>query len=395
MQRSYRKFKIILSNVIELNNYNVKVYNDIDNIINVKGMLNKFSKMINLHKKMTKIENETNINNLEENFMQFKYKLDITKTNDAQYGVNDIFEVFKSYKNNKEYIVSKNINNNSLDIIQIEDNKKILSLKGHNDNIRTIRYFINENNYNEYIITADKNKIVIVWDITNDYNILHKIDTKYLHIYSCLLVFEKNNRNNIIVSTSQTDINNASTKVYSLETGKFIKFLKKTNNYSIYYLLSWKNKRDNKYYIIQLANKLIIINSLFDDDIYALLSCKYEDAHYSGFISNNNNNEYLFSSSINGYINIWDLYNKNNIKSINANGCNLSHIIKWNNSLIIVGYFLNKTFKIIDLTTGNIINQIKGQHSHEVVCVKKINHPLYGESLLTGSKDNTIKLWIL
>ena len=144
-----------------------------------------------------------------------------------------------------------------------------------------------------------------------------------------------------------------------------------------------------------MANKLIIINSLFDDDIYALLSCKYEDAHYSGFISNNNNNEYLFSSSINGYINIWDLYNKNNIKSINANGCNLSHIIKWNNSLIIVGYFLNKTFKIIDLTTGNIINQIKGQHSHEVVCVKKINHPLYGESLLTGSKDNTIKLWIL
>ena len=41
---------------------------------------------------MTKIENETNINILEENFMQFKYKLGITKTNYAQYGVHDIFE---------------------------------------------------------------------------------------------------------------------------------------------------------------------------------------------------------------------------------------------------------------------------------------------------------------
>ena len=31
-----------LSNLFELNNYNVKVYKDIDNIINVKGMLKKF-----------------------------------------------------------------------------------------------------------------------------------------------------------------------------------------------------------------------------------------------------------------------------------------------------------------------------------------------------------------
>ena len=384
----------ILSNVLELNNYCDKIYKDIDNIINDKSMFNKLSKMINIYKQMTKIEKESSTN-LVENNMQFKFKYDITTTNDAQYGVNDIFEVFKSYSNNKEYIISKNNSNNNLDIFQIEDNKKIRSLKGHDDNIRSIRYFINDNNYNEYIITADKSQMVIVWDITNNYNILHKINTKYLHIYSCLLVFERNNRNSIIVSTSQTDKNNAFTKVYSLETATFIKYLKNTNIYSIFYLLAWKNKRDNKNYIIQLANKLIIINSLVDDEIYAVLKNNHEDAHYSGFITNNDNKDLLYSSSINGYINIWDLYNKDLIKTIDANGSNLSCIIKWNDNLIIVGYFLNRTFKIIDLRNDNIITQIKGQHSHEVVCVKKINHPIYGESLLTGSKDNTIKLWFL
>ena len=344
----------ILSNVLELDSYYDKIYKDIDNIIIDKSMFNKLSKMINIYKLMTKIEKESNTN-LGENNMQFKFKYDITRTNDAQYGVNDIFEVFKSYKNNKEYIISKNNSNNNLDIFQIEDNKKIKSLKGHDDNIRSIRYFINENNYNEYIITADKSQMVIVWDITNNYNILHKINTKYLHIYSCLLVFERNNRNSIIVSTSQTDKNNAFTKVYSLETATFIKYLKNTNIYSIFYLLAWKNKRDNKNYIIQLANKLIIINSLVDDEIYAVLKHNHEDAHYSGFINNNDNKDLLYSSSINGYINIWDLYNKNLIKTIDANGSNLSCIIKWNDNFIIVGYFLNRTFKIIDLRSGNII----------------------------------------
>ncbi len=39
-----------------------------------------------------------------------KYILDITNTNDP-YSLNDIFEVFKSYKDNKEYIISKNKDN--------------------------------------------------------------------------------------------------------------------------------------------------------------------------------------------------------------------------------------------------------------------------------------------
>ncbi len=37
---------------------------------------------------------------------------------------------------------------------------------------------------------------------------------------------------------------------------------------------------------------------------------KPESSHYSGIIYNRYNNDYLISSSENGFINIWDLYNR-------------------------------------------------------------------------------------
>ena len=100
-----------------------------------------------------------------------------------------MFEVFICYKDNKEYIISPNINNYNLDIFNLLDNKKILSLQGHKNRISTIRYFINNNNYNninEYLISGDYH-IVIIWDITNNYKIKYQIDTKYNNKHIILL----------------------------------------------------------------------------------------------------------------------------------------------------------------------------------------------------------------
>ena len=120
-----------------------------------------------------------------------------------------------------------------------------------------------------------------------------------------------------------------------------------------------------------------------------------EDYYSSGFIYNKDNNDYLCSSSFNGYINIWDLYNKKIYKIINTNNSNLAHIIKWNNKYIIVADYNNKTLKIIDLEEKKIISDINGEHTDNVVCIKKIYHPVYGESLLSAGNDNTIKLWTI
>ena len=63
---------------------------------------------------------------------------------------------------------------------------------------------------------------------------------------------------------------------------------------------------------------------------------------------NQNNNDYLSSSSRNNYINIWDLYNKKIFKIIYIKNY-LDHIIRWDNKYAIVTDYNNKAIKIIDI----------------------------------------------
>ena len=161
----------------------------------------------------------------------------------------------------------------------------------------------------------------------------------------------------------------------------------------IYYLLSWYNKKNNKYYIIQFAYQKIIINNLLEDELYSKLKQEPEDSHFSGFIYSKNNNDYLCSSSSNIYIHIWDLYNKSLFNIINCNECNLAHIIQWNDKYIIVADVNNKSFKIIDLEENKVISNIGGKHTDKVISIKKIYHPIYGESLLSCGEDKCIKFW--
>ena len=385
----------ILENINEIKNYNNNVIKDIENIIKESDMNKKFKLIYDIYYKMNN-KQEDYFSKINHKFMneplKLKYKYDITNSNDPN-GLNDIFEVFTSYKDNKEYIVSKNINFN-LDIYNLLENKKILSLEGHKNTISTIRYFINYKDYNEYLISADYNKVVIIWDITNNYNIKHKININYMdYIYSCLLVFPHNQEDNyIITSTYYNDEN--SVKIYSLNKGNFIKNINNKKGNQIKYLLSWHNKKNNKYYIIQVCNYQVLISNLMEDEIYAQLISEIEGKHNSAFLYSMNNNEYLCCSSNIGYIDIWDLYNKKIYKVINTNKCVLMHIIEWNNKYSIVADLLNNSFKIIDLEKFENIFDIGGQHKN-VRCVKKIYIPKFGESLLTAGKDNSIKLWCI
>ena len=403
-----KEINIINNKIKEIINKNKQtdiIINEIQNKINDfnKQFNSEIKEYINNKNHEKKLANYNNyINKINYNFKEepqnLKYKFDITNTN-TSCGWNDMFEVFICYKDNKEYLVSPNYNNFDLDIFLLLDNQKILSLKAHKNKIRTVRYFINDKNYNEYLISGDDNKNVIIWDITNNYNIKYQIETNYEHnIYSCLLVFPHsyNNNNYFITSTynQSNDNDKAATKIYSLENGKFIRYIKNTNNNIIYYLLSWHNKKNNKYYIIQFSYCKILINSLLEEkEFYSELVQQPEESHFSGFIFTRKNNDYLCSSSKNGYINIWDLYSQKIFKIININKSKLSHIIEWNNKYIIVANYENKSFKIIDLDKSKNISEIQGLHLKDLYSIKKIYHPIYGESLLSSSGDKCIKLW--
>ena len=280
---------VIINNINKINNEN-NLNNKINNIINIynsmthknnNNVIKKDKEIINIENNSIKLNNDKNINldieknskNLEDNKKEIesreyinkinhkfikepinlKYQLDIIDTNDF-FGCSDLFEVYTSYKDNKEYVASKNINNFNIDIITLIDNKKILSLEGHKNHIRTLRYFINNKDNNEYLISGDDNAFVIIWDISNEYNIKYQIETNYeinsakgISIFSCLLSFPENNNDNyIIISTNSItkDIDKSATKLYSLNDGNFYKNINNSNNYRVMYLLSWHNKKN-------------------------------------------------------------------------------------------------------------------------------------------------------
>ena len=408
----------ILSNIIEFQKYNDTIVKDINKINEDNNINNKFNYIMSIYNKMNNIINEIENNKIKNELisdyinkinykfktepLNLKFKSEIGVDSKTQ-GYNDTFEVFISYKDNKEYVVIRNCTfYNSLDVYTLLDDKKVLTLKGHNNLITTIRYFMNNKDNNEYLISADWNFNIIIWDITDNYKIKHRISNFSLlryDMWSLLLVFPHNSDNNYFITSSSIPIKNQSystTQMYSLADGQFIKFIKNDGS-CIWYLLSWYNKKNNKYYIIQLGSEKILINNLLEDELYVEFLNNRVSPQYSGFLYSKDNNDYLCTSSYLGFVNIWDLYNKNLFTTINTNNsdkvCPLFHIIQWNTKYAIVGAF-NKSFKIVDLEQEKVVGEIKG-HFDEVVCVKKVYHPTFGESLLTLSRGFKIKLWTI
>lgn len=325
-----------------------------------------------------------------------KFKLNIVKSNNC-FGFNDLFEVYQSKKNNCQYLISPNSSTHSLDIISLNNNKLISSLKGHENNITMVRYFCDDNK-KEYLISADIDSVVIIWDISGTKVIFYKIKLKYKNwIYSCcILTF--NDYDYAFTSCCWE----GNTKVYLLQNKKaiFLKNIYNSKYNNVYYLMTWYNVKDKNYYLIEFCKKKIVVNDIEQNKVYATLG---ENENGFGFMNgfiytpevnmNNIYTDYLFTNSSNGYIYIWDLYEKNLVFSFFIKNCLINNIIQWNKNIIILSDLNNNSIKVVLIDQGIAISNINSQHDIGILCIKKIFHPIYGESLLSSGHDGSIKLW--
>ena len=262
--------------------------NDIENL-NRLLLSEKIKDLGEIYEKK-KNENKEKLNHkFLKNPQNLKFKLNINTTNDS-FGRNDIFEVFFSVKDLKGYLISKN-NNYNLDIYRLEDNTLVKSIKHHTNHITIVRYFLELNANKEYLLTADENKFVTLWDIQDDFKILYDIKPGYNgKIYSILLVFDINKKNYLLTCSTSTS---EYTKKYNFESGKFIENINKTNSNYTYYLLYWFNIKNNEHYIIECCDGKVSIHNLIKDEIYAELKAPNEYRNFSGFIYTKNDVDYL------------------------------------------------------------------------------------------------------
>ena len=350
--------------------------------------------------KQYKIQKQTEINNNFYSNPNLKFKQIIIRNNKTS-GDNDVFEVYKSMKNQETYLAYPNKKGN-LDIIIIKNLQLFISLNFHKDDINIVKYFINKKNNYEYLISVDKSSTIIICDINNDYSNIYQINKKVSrgYISSSLLCFLNlnNDINDIIIFSYNIK---EYTYIYSLDKKQKIKEIEKTNGHNTYYIILWFNKNENLNYLIELSDGNIYVYNILDDSLYYNLTLDiFNYSEYnSGFIYSKNNNDFLVVCNKIGEVNIWDMENKNLFSYINLNkgyGKNkiyLSNILQWSKRYMIVCEYDNKGFKIIDIDTLNILTSIRGKHSGGIIWGKKFVHPNYGECLLTTGKGDSIILW--
>ena len=354
-----------------------------------------------------KIEYSYNITTKNKN-PNFRFLKNLINPDNNTKKLNSIFEIFQSYKDKLLYIIIPScsiIYNNNIDVLSLNKNKFIKSLKGHNHEISSLKYFMNSKNNDEYLISSDVIELIIIWNISNNYSIKNKINPNniYSTIYSKLLIFNSsyiiNSCNNFIITSGASNKSsrddNCYTKIYSFDkSDTFIKNVNNSNHYNTYYLLEWKYEEND--YLIECANNGIYINNLNTDEIYYFLECEFtrNANHYEGILIKIRKIEYLSCINDNGYIIMWDLINKIIFNVIYfGSSCQLFHIISWDDRYIIVTNYTNNSINIVDIFQFKIICCYKLNTNNIVENIKKVKCDIYSDSLLISFEDNNIQLW--
>ena len=358
-------------------------------------MKNKINNIKDNNFKLKENNNKNNIYNNNENEDNFsnpkKIKL-LNKINDSysKYLLPNAFSIFKSI-NNILYLIYSNKNKSIIcyDLIQ---NKKINEIKNaHNKYITNFRYYLDKINLRDLIlsISAYGNNIKL-WNINNLNCLLHiKNINKNGYLYSaCFMNF--NNNNYIITSNEHFELPDP-IKVYDFKGNK-IKEINDSFDYT-YYIDNYYDKKSYKYYII--AGNLGYIKSYDynEDQIYYIYSDDDDNkCHDCALIYDKEEIIKLIDSSEDGNIRIWNFHSGKLLKIIEVSDKKLYEICLWNKEYLFIGCS-DKSIKLLNLRNGIIIKELTG-HNNVVISIKKINHPKYGQYLISQGYDkDPIIIW--
>ena len=326
-----------------------------------------------------------------------------------------VYDVFKS-KEGKTILISPywNINKQCntegdpskdleqyhyISLIDLQDNKEIKKLVKHKDRVITCRFFENPFNKKQYFISADRKCQVVVWDLSDDCKIIFDENVRYDNfIYSVLMFFDENK---IYVVTST--LGNGETLIYTVGDKAEPTKIEYTKDTSVYYLDYWNEKKDDGklyHYIIQLVKNSVIIHSFTEGkEIQRFDTGEKYANNLCGMVYKKNGKDLLITSATRGLIQVIDLESKKLLWSKEYNDVFFYNFVKWNENIILLYDAFQRRIFVLDTNTeGNqaykIISKVLCPEMFYDKFIKKVNHPVYGESLLSIGVDWRIKLWV-
>ena len=229
-----------------------------------------------------------------------------------------------------------------------------------------------------------------IWDIRSwecIVNITEANESGYL-LSACFLY--ENNQIYIITSNSNFENNSEPIKIFDFNGNK-IKDIKDSNEETYFIDTYYDNILSNNYIIT--GNKNYVKSYVFNkNELYHKYYDKDNGGHGSIIINSNEEIIKLIDSCDDGNIRIWNFHSGLLLNKIEVTKKCLYGICLWNDNYLFVGCS-DKTIKLIELYNGLVIKSLTG-HNDVVLTIKKIDHPQYGEVLISqGAGDDQIKLW--
>ena len=389
-----KEIKLLKKEAEELKIKNNKLYNNekVSLKINNSQQNLEENKSIEISKNKN-IKSKDNIE-IKSNPKDIQYYEDITEDSYSYYYLDNTFSIFNSinnicyliYSTKKKSIISYNLKNNSI-ISEIKN--------AHNEQISNFRYYLDIINKRDLIISissCDNN--IKLWNFYNWECLLNIKNVNKNGYLNSACIFRNIQYNFIIASNFTWFDNSESIKIFDLKGNK-IKEINDSKNNTVFIDVYYDNKL-SKNYIITGNIGHIKSYDYNKNKLYYKYSESNKDnkIHYSVIIHESEQLVKLIESSGDGNIRIWNFHSGNLLKKINVSDYyRLYGLCLWNNEYLFVGCE-DKKIRIIEINKGIIIKNLIG-HNNSILTIKKIIHPLYGESLISQAyESDKIKLWI-
>ena len=344
----------------------------------------------------SKINNNNSSNkrneNMNSNPKNIEFVEDLAKNCYINY-FDNIFCVFNSINNILYliYLIKNQDETNSIISYNINEYKIINIIKNaHSGYITNLRHYLDMINKRDLILSiSSKNNNIKIWNINNFECILDlkNINKKGLLFSSCFF----NDNNKLYLITSNYSFNDSEPiKLYNLE-GKKIKEINSSNDSTVF-IDSYYDNKISKYFIVT-GNKGDVKSYDYEENkLYFKYSHDDISNHNSIIIVNNENLIKLIESSSHGRIRIWNFHKGQLIRTIMVYRIgSIYGLYLWNNEYFFAACS-DKKIRLININRARIFNDFTG-HSSDVLTIKKLNHPKYGECLVSYSGE--IKLWLV
>ena len=324
--------------------------------------------------------------------INLKISKTLTQSSYITYSIDKAFDAFTTLSGDILLVYATKIKSiECFDLVKQKYTNTVLN--AHTSMILIIRYYC-PIYLNQDLILSSSNTpdyCIKIWDLYNwscIYN-LNNIYDKGNMLAVCLHFDEYQKESYIFTSNDFGYI-----KIWGID-GKFIKNVNKSENNETYFLDTYYDDTELKYFLITGELKCTKSYELNTHQLFrTYLDTNSYAEHVSAFVYKNMDITELVECEFYGYIRIWNFHSGNLIKKIEiCKRVPLVSMCLWNKNYLLISC-VDYTIKLVDFKNYAFIKSFRG-HNNEVCTIKKIIHPTYGECLISqGLSNDQIKMWV-